>query len=73
MLIASGDEPAARTRCCSTSRDEWPPFFARFERLLEIVAADEADKAARRARATRFYRDRGYEIRTNDDRGRAPQ
>jgi DNA polymerase-3 subunit chi len=44
--------------------DEWPPFFASFERLLEIVAADDADKERARARYA-FYRKRGYDIRMN--------
>ena len=45
--------------------DEWPPFFATFDRLLEIVAADETDKERARARYA-FYQKRGYEIRVND-------
>lgn len=45
--------------------DEWPPFFATFTRLLEVVGADEADKEAARARYV-FYRKRGYDIRVND-------
>lgn len=44
--------------------DEWPPFFATFERLLEIVANDEADKERARARYV-FYHKRGYDIRVN--------
>ncbi len=48
--------------------DEWPPFFASFERLLEIVAADEADKERARQRYA-FYRKRGYDIRVNDVEG----
>ena len=40
-------------------------LFSRFERLIEIVGLDEDDKAAARARY-RYYRDRGYEIRTHD-------
>jgi DNA polymerase III subunit chi len=47
---------------------EWPPFFSRFQRLIEIVGTDEADTLAGRARF-RFYRDRGYEIRHHDVRG----
>ena len=39
--------------------------FSRFERLIEIVGLEEDDKSAARARF-RFYRDRGYEIRTHD-------
>ena len=46
-------------------RPEWPPFFSRFQRLIEIVSLDEQDRADARERF-RFYRDRGYEIRTND-------
>ena len=45
--------------------DEWPPFFATFDRLLEIVAADESDKALARTRYA-FYQKRGYDIRVND-------
>lgn len=40
-----------------------PPFFSRFERLAEIVSAD--DPAAARERF-RFYRERGYELRTHN-------
>ena len=42
-----------------------PPFFSRFRHLVELVGVDEADKAAARVRF-RFYRDRGYEIKTSD-------
>lgn len=44
---------------------ERPVFFSRFQRLIEIVTADEADRLAARERF-RFYRDRGYEIRSHD-------
>jgi DNA polymerase-3 subunit chi len=46
-------------------RPEWPPFFSRFQRLIEIVSFDDGDRATARERF-RFYRDRGYEIRTHD-------
>lgn len=42
-----------------------PPFFSRFERLAEVVGADEAQLAAGRARY-RFYRERGYELKQHD-------
>jgi len=42
-----------------------PPFFERHERLLEIVAQDEEERSAGRARF-KFYRERGYEIRNHD-------
>jgi DNA polymerase III subunit chi len=46
-------------------RTEWPSFFGRFERLIEIVGVDDDDRQHARERY-RFYRDRGYEIRTHD-------
>ena len=44
---------------------EPPPFFSRFERLAEIVGAD--DVVAGRGRY-KFYRERGYELRSHDVR-----
>ena len=46
-------------------RDEWPPFFGRFERLIEIVSLDEEDRHLARGRY-KFYRDRGYQIQIHD-------
>ena len=46
-------------------RQEHPPFFSRFQRLIELVGVDEADKVQARQRY-RFYRDRGYEIKSID-------
>lgn len=46
-------------------REEWPPAFSRFQRLIEIVSQDDADRASARARF-KFYRDRGYEIRSHN-------
>lgn len=43
----------------------WPPFFSRFERVIEIVSTDNDDAAAARERF-RFYRDRGYAMQTHD-------
>lgn len=42
-----------------------PPFFSRFRHLIELVGLDEADKVAARSRF-KFYRDRGYEIKSTD-------
>ena len=50
--------------------DEWPPFFASFERLLEIVATEEGDKERARARYV-FYRERGYDIKVHAIEGEA--
>ena len=45
-------------------REETPAFFSRFQRLVEIVGLDDADRQAARERY-RYYRDRGYAIRTH--------
>jgi len=45
-------------------------IFSRFKRLIEIVGIDEADKVLARERY-KFYRDRGYEIRSYDALGKA--
>jgi DNA polymerase-3 subunit chi len=42
-----------------------PPFFSRFERLAEIVVAGDDAVAAGRER-WKFYRERGYELRSHD-------
>ena len=44
---------------------EQAPFFSRFQRLIEIVSQENEDRLQARERY-RFYRDRGYEIRTHD-------
>jgi DNA polymerase III subunit chi len=49
-------------------RSEYPPFFSRFKRLIEIVGKDDADREEARGRY-RFYRDRGYEIHSHDITG----
>ncbi|MEO8767879.1 MAG: DNA polymerase III subunit chi [Nitrosospira sp.] len=41
---------------------EHPPFFSRFQRLIEITGITLEDTQAARKRY-RFYQDRGYEIR----------
>ena len=46
-------------------REYWPPMFSRFQRLIEIVSTDDTDRASARDRF-KFYRDRGYEIRSHD-------
>ncbi len=46
-------------------KDQLPQYFSRFERLLEIVGVDEQDKIFARERF-RYYKDRGYLIRTHD-------
>jgi DNA polymerase-3 subunit chi len=64
LLATSGDALPHHDVLLNLS-DEWPPFFATFDRLLEVVGTDDADKALARARYA-FYKDRGYDIRVND-------
>ena len=42
-----------------------PPFFSRFERLVEIIGIDENDATAGRER-WKFYKARGYEVRSHN-------
>jgi DNA polymerase-3 subunit chi len=58
-------EPVVHEQILVNLRDEAPPHFSRYERLMEIVSRGEADRERARARF-RFYRERGYEIRTHD-------
>ncbi|HEX5129866.1 MAG TPA: DNA polymerase III subunit chi [Usitatibacter sp.] len=64
ILASSGDDLPHHDVLLNLA-DEWPPFFATFGRLLEIVGADETDKELARARYV-FYQKRGYDIRVND-------
>jgi DNA polymerase-3 subunit chi len=67
ILAASGDALPHHDVLLNLG-DEWPPFFASFERLLEVVGSDEADKERARERYA-FYKKRGYDIRVNDVEG----
>lgn len=58
-------EPVVHEQILLNLRDDLPPHFSRFERLIELVGEDEEERQQARARF-RFYRDRGYEIRTHD-------
>jgi DNA polymerase-3 subunit chi len=67
VLIAGDDElpPDLACEVLLNLASDCPPFFERHERLLEIVAQQDEDRRAGRARYA-FYRDRGYAIRTHD-------
>lgn len=41
--------------------EEIPPYFAQFNRLIELVSKEETDKQKGRLRFT-YYRDRGYKL-----------
>ena len=70
VLIATGDEAPALSPswACEVLLNlsaDHPPFFERHERLLEIVAQEEEQLLAGRARF-KYYRERGYEIQSHD-------
>jgi len=64
VILASSGENLPHHDVLLNLGDEWPPFFSTFERLLEIVATDEEDKAKARSRYA-FYKKRGYDIQVN--------
>jgi DNA polymerase-3 subunit chi len=68
IILATSGESLPHHEVLLNLGDEWPPFFASFDRLLEIVGNDEADKEKARERYS-FYKKRGYEIRMNDLEG----
>ena len=65
VILARSGESLPHHDVLLNLSDEWPPFFASFERVLEIVSTDEADKERARARYA-FYKQRGYELKVND-------
>jgi DNA polymerase-3 subunit chi len=65
VLIAGGEEAPAGVEVLLNLGEACPPHFERFERLLELVGRDGAEKQAGRDRF-RFYRDRGYAIASHD-------
>jgi DNA polymerase-3 subunit chi len=64
VIAAEGDAPPPADALLNLS-PECPPFFERYERLLEVVSRDEDERRAGRARYA-WYRQRGYPIRNHD-------
>jgi len=65
VLIAADDDSAPDCDVLLNLGHDCPAFFARYERLLEIVSQDEEDRRAGRSRYA-WYRERGYAIRNHD-------
>jgi DNA polymerase III subunit chi len=65
LLIASDAHTPPACELLLNLGAEFPPHFERFERLLEVVASDEAERQAGRSRY-RFYLERGYRISNHD-------
>ena len=64
VIVDHVAEPLVHDQVLVNLCDQMPGFFSRFQRLVEIVGTGDTDREAARARF-RFYRDRGYEIRTH--------
>jgi len=65
VLIARDCEALPHNQVLLNLSSDAPVPFTRFQRLIELVASDDADRTAGRTRF-RFYRDRGYEIHHHD-------
>ncbi|RJQ48063.1 MAG: DNA polymerase III subunit chi [Gammaproteobacteria bacterium] len=63
-ILIGHKEPSAPRAVLINLRAELPEFFARFERVAEIVAPDEASKRSGRERF-RLYRERGCALETH--------
>jgi len=64
VVIARDADDAPHDQVLVNLARSWPPNFARFQRLVEIVSRDDEDRQGARERF-RFYRDRGYQINTH--------
>lgn len=65
VLIGSNPDALARADVLINLHHEQPPAFARYERLVEIVAEDDRALDPGRQRY-RFYQARGYALTTHD-------
>lgn len=72
VLIDTSGDARGHDEVLINLHSEWPASFSRFQRLAEIVSTDEDDRTAARSRY-KFYRDRGYAIRTHDLAKRPPR
>ncbi|HEX7029401.1 MAG TPA: DNA polymerase III subunit chi [Gammaproteobacteria bacterium] len=64
IVIGAGEEPAATPDLMINLAGTAPAFFTRFDRIAELVNEEPAVRDAGRERF-RFYRDRGYSLRTH--------
>lgn len=65
-ILIGGDPDKLRKAEVLINLDREPPaFFGRFDRLLEIVTSDPADRERARERF-RYFKERGYALDTHD-------
>jgi DNA polymerase III subunit chi len=63
VLIGDAEPPASHHGVLINLGDDVPRWFSSFERVLEVVPEDPAQRSRSRERF-RFYRERGYELKT---------
>jgi len=66
VLLTSDPEALPHHDVLLNLDDERPANFSRFERVLEIVSRDDEEDRSRARARFKFYKDRGYEIKSND-------
>lgn len=64
ILIGHDHEPEQATDVLINLADDVPPFYSRFERIVELVTGDETTRQKSRQHY-KYYRDRGYAIETH--------
>ena len=64
IIIGHDNEPQHHAELLINLGHDVPGFFSRFDRVAEVVAADEQSQEKARERF-RFYRDRGYALETH--------
>jgi len=65
VVIGYDTEPETHNQVLINLDNEVPLFFSRFERVAEVIAGDEEARKLGRERF-KFYRDRGYELKTHN-------
>jgi DNA polymerase III subunit chi len=65
VVLAGADSELPHHEVLVNLGDAMPPGFASFQRLIEVVTAEPADRERARDRF-RFYKDRGYPMDTHD-------
>jgi DNA polymerase-3 subunit chi len=68
ILLTNQLDTPPQESCLLNLSDTLPPTFSRFERLIEIVSVEDADRLPARERF-KFYRERGYAIDSRDISG----